>query len=198
MANRRKKKLMAVQNKRTLVAVAAALLMFWAVHASAADLPARLLVDPSEATQIERDAFERGAIVIFGSRTYDPATGQPFNVQILEGGSAPPVSPGQGASGRCFSACVYAYIGGSSRYMTAGDSLGIHRFTAASPSEHDLEHAQLVSGELARYISDMGVDVRLFQIASQVPSASVYRLTLKDAIALRVANNGHPTRDRKG
>jgi hypothetical protein len=73
--------------------------------------------------------------------------------------------------------------------MTERDSLGIHRFTAGAPSEHDLERAQVVSGEIARYISDMGVDVRVFQIASQVPSASMYRLTLKDAMALRVANH---------
>ena len=105
---------------------------------------------------------------------------------------------GEETSGGCFSACVYAFIGGSFRYMTEGDTLGIHRFSTDAPSEHDLERAQLMSGELARYISDMGVDVKLFQIASRVPSASMYRLSLKDALALRVANNGRQTRDRNG
>ena len=82
--------------------------------------------------------------------------------------------------------------------MTEQDSLGVHRFSAGSSSENDLERAQLVSGEIARYISDMGVDVRLFQLASRVPSASMYRLGLKEALALRVANNGRQTRGQNG
>jgi hypothetical protein len=102
------------------------------------------------------------------------------------------------ASGRCVSACVYAYIGGLSRYMTERDTLGIHRFSAPSRSENDLERAQLVSAEIAGYISDMGVDVRLFQLASRVPSASIYSLSLKEALDLRVANNGRQTRYRDG
>src|SRR5262245_58952389 len=82
------------QDKRTLKALSAALLMLSAFSGSAADLPSRLLVDPSQAAQIEKQAFERGAIVVYGSRTYDPVTGQPFNVQILEGGQLPPVPSG--------------------------------------------------------------------------------------------------------
>jgi len=284
---------MATRTRRDLTALAAGVLSFVSLHTGAADLPARLLVDPSDAAQVEKEAFKRGAIVVFGSRTIDPATGQPFNVQILEGGNAargtsgeedrtrndvsrfverpaqdpaagqvlnisvqyvrararwavfvsgfidpgapdrmaaeltrqnvptadvyldsPGGSVGAGIAlgrmfrrykmstyigsndgtrepyGRCYSACVYAYIGGTSRYMKEADSLGIHRFTAGAPSEHDLERAQLVSAEIARYISDMGVDLKLFQIASRIPSASMYRLNVKDAITLRVANNG--------
>ena len=279
----------------------AGVLLLSAQSTSAADLPERLLVSPSQLVEIEKQAFERGAIVIYGSPTYDPVTRRTFNVQILEGGKLPPMpsgadeprpngvpryverpvsdsavgqtlnisfrppragerwtillhgvidpgapgrlaaelarhnvraadvfldSPGgslgaglalgrlfrrhnmstyigstvqgQAASGRCFSACVYAYIGGASRYMTEQDSLGVHRFSAGSSSENDLERAQLVSGEIARYISDMGVDVRLFQLASRVPSASMYRLDLKEALALRVANNGQQTRGQNG
>jgi hypothetical protein len=280
---------------------AGVLLLLSVLSTSAAELPERLLVNPSQVTDIEKQAFERGAIVIYGSSTYDPVTGQRFNVQILEGGKLPPMpsgpddprpngvpryverpvsdspagqtlnialrppragerwtivltgiidpgaptrlvaelirhnvraadvfldSPGgslgaalalgrlfrrhnmsthignsaqaQAATGRCFSACVYAFIGGASRYMTEQDSLGVHRFSAGSSSENDLERAQLVSGEIARYISDMGVDVRLFQLASRVPSASMYRLGLKEALALRVANNGRQTRGQDG
>ena len=33
---------------------------------------------------------------------------------------------GEETSGGCFSACVYAFIGGSFRYMAEGDTLGIH------------------------------------------------------------------------
>ena len=292
---------MSNRNRQTLKTLLAVSLILSAISVNADGLPARLLVDPSQTAQIEKQAFEHGAIVVYGSRTYDPVTGQPFNVQIIEGGQLPPVPPGAddrgpsyapryierpandptsgqtlnislrppragerwtvvlsgvidpGAPARlaaelsrqnvrtgdvylnsrggslaagmalgrlfrrysmstyigsktqggepssgCFSACVYAFIGGSSRYMTENDSLGIHRFSTAAPTENDLERAQLVSGELARYISDMGVDVRLFQIASRVPSASMYRLSLREAVDLRVANNGRQIRDRNG
>ena len=285
--------------KRALKRLTAVSLIVAVLPGLAAELPARLLVDPSQTGALEKQAFQRGAIVVYGSRTYDPVTGEPFNVQILEGGSAAPApsgpddrqypqggrwierpvneptggpilnvsirppragerwtivlsgvidpaaparvsaelarhnvrmadvyldSPGgsvgagialgrlfrrlnmstyvgrdnQRGEGRCFSACVYAYIGGSSRYMTERDALGIHRFSAGAPSENDLERAQLVSAEIARYITDMGVDVKLFQLASRVPSASMYRLTFKEALELRVANNRRQDRERNG
>ena len=88
------RRIMAPQTKRALTMLAAASLIFSALPTGAADLPARLLVDPSNLPQIEKQAFERGAIVVYGSRTYDPVTGQPFNVQILEGGSVPPAPSG--------------------------------------------------------------------------------------------------------
>lgn len=68
--------------------------------------------------------------------------------------------------GICLSACVYAFLGGTARYFSASDFLGVHRFGSRNYFIPE-EVSQRVASDLAKFIEDMGVDQRLLQIASR-------------------------------
>ena len=87
-------------------------------------------------------------------------------------------------NGICASACAYAFLGGASRSIGAGDKLGFHQFsnsktTTASiqPIEiqgYMLSSEQLVSGVIADYIVEMGVDARVLAIASSASKDDLF------------------------
>jgi len=100
------------------------------------------------------------------------------------------------ARGRCSSACVYALIGAKVRDAPPGARLGVHsgkliyyysdgRVKASSPerpSSGDKIRIAELDTELRRYIRDMGIDTRLFEVASKVPHERVHYLS-RDEIA---------------
>ena len=65
----------------------------------------------------------------------------------------------------CFSACAYAFFGGEKRYL-GGGLLGVHRFGSYRYGITG-DEAQVASSDIARYLEEMGVDQRVFQIASR-------------------------------
>lgn len=97
---------------------------------------------------------------------------------------------GDNVSGECYSACVYAFVGGYFRTLREGDILGVHRFSKPAPTSTDLDSAQIVSGEISKYLNEMGVDVKLFELTTRVSSDQIYILSMEEALKLRAANNG--------
>ena len=83
-----------------------------------------------------------------------------------------PIAPGE-----CLSACAYAFIGGEGRRVSEESRLGFHQFGlpggAALPDAVGLAGGQEVSGILLSYLIEMGVDPRLFVLASATPSADM-------------------------
>lgn len=77
--------------------------------------------------------------------------------------------------GRCESACAYAFMGGVNRIMGKGSLLGFHRFQAPG-KVIDGDSAQAISGQLISYILEMGVDARVFVVASAEDSHSMFHL----------------------
>ena len=70
-------------------------------------------------------------------------------------------------AGVCISACAYAFLGGSTRWLTEGDKLGFHQFfdkRAIADLDADIFDGndryldQLVSGFVANYLIEMGID----------------------------------------
>jgi hypothetical protein len=79
--------------------------------------------------------------------------------------------------GICASACVYAFIGGGTRFASKS-KIGIHQFydgkalnepLAKTASAVDRSVDQLLAGLLLEYVMRMGVDARLISLASSVP-----------------------------
>jgi hypothetical protein len=78
--------------------------------------------------------------------------------------------------GICASACAYAFLGGVSRTIEEGSRIGFHQFYRSKLTEADsspiqlqgytLSTEQLMSGIIASYIVEMGVDARVMTIAS--------------------------------
>jgi hypothetical protein len=83
-----------------------------------------------------------------------------------------PVAPGE-----CLSACAYAFLGGEGRRLGPGSRLGFHQFALpggeALPDAVGLAGGQQVSGMVLAYLIEMGVDPRLFVLASATPSAAM-------------------------
>lgn len=49
---------------------------------------------------------------------------------------------------------------------------------------------QIMSGSITAYLSEMGVDVKLFQLTNRAGREQIYRISVEEARALGVANNG--------
>ncbi len=83
-----------------------------------------------------------------------------------------PIAPGD-----CLSACAYAFLGGEGRRVPEGSRLGFHQFGlpggAALPDAVGLAGGQEVSGMLLAYLIEMGVDPRLFVLASATPNVEM-------------------------
>lgn len=92
--------------------------------------------------------------------------------------------------GVCLSACVYAYVGGYYRYARKDDVIGVHRFFREGATPKDVELAQVVSAAITNHLNAMGVDTKLFEIASATAADNITKIPLSDAMRLRVVNNG--------
>ena len=94
--------------------------------------------------------------------------------------------PGQTTAGGCFSACVYALMGGARRVVPPRSLVGVHKmfaFTAgADPSgdsgarRRDFDDGA-VAGALARYAVRMGVSRELVERAERSSPDSVHMLS---------------------
>ncbi len=93
--------------------------------------------------------------------------------------------------GECYSACVFAFVGGYFRYLTDASTIGVHRFSKTTASSSDLALAQVISGQITSYLSEMGVDVALFELMSQVSSDGIRIISETAAKRYRVVNNGY-------
>jgi len=87
-------------------------------------------------------------------------------------------------NGICASACAYAFLGGASRSIGAGSKLGFHQFSNSKSTTASIEpieiqgyilsSEQLVSGVIADYIVEMGVDARVLAIASSASKDDLF------------------------
>lgn len=101
----------------------------------------------------------------------------------------PPVSAGSSVrSAVCASACALAFLGGVRRQVEPGARLGVHQFALAAGGNVGDSATQGTMVRLAGYITEMGVDRRLLDIASLVPNDKMHWLTRDQATTLRVDN----------
>jgi hypothetical protein len=91
--------------------------------------------------------------------------------------------------GDCFSACVYAFLGGRKRTVRDQDRLGVHRFYRGDQSVDRTPDGaeQVIFGRLLRYVLDMGVDARLLQVATGVRPNDIRYIRTNELIEWRIA-----------
>jgi hypothetical protein len=92
--------------------------------------------------------------------------------------------------GYCYSACALAFLGGEYRYLTKGSVYGVHRFFWEGHSNNDADIAQIVSANVVEYIRSMGVDTKLFALASQAGASEAITPSHDTLVALNVINDG--------
>ena len=91
--------------------------------------------------------------------------------------------------GSCYSACVFAFLGGAYRFAPPQSRIGVHRFSSLS-ADADPDVVQRVSATVMRYIREMGADVDLFERMSRKGKEQILVLGKDDLERLRVVNNG--------
>jgi hypothetical protein len=96
---------------------------------------------------------------------------------------ADPSAPGSLLAGRCFSACVYALIGGRKRVIPLNSEVGIHRMFAYEPGRglsgmFGERYRRLDDGGmrsvLSRYSGKMGVSPQLIYSAERVMPDNIH------------------------
>lgn len=100
-------------------------------------------------------------------------------------------------SGRCYSACVYALMGGKKRVIPPESRVGVHRMFNYSTS-FDLTEGGLVRernyddggmrATLSRYASMMGVSTELVNLAERTSPDQLYMLTGADIARWRLGS----------
>ena len=127
----------------------------------------------------------RGGNLMAGLQLGEMIRKNDFNTQIgrtidLEGGftygTVHIQEPYEYPVAYCMSACAYAFLGGASRSYSSKDIYGIHRFGVRKGTVSG-DEAQLISSFVAKYIQDMGVDLSVFELASETDfEHDIYRV----------------------
>jgi hypothetical protein len=103
--------------------------------------------------------------------------------------------------GQCHSACVYAFVGASSRRVASGAMLGVHahrvdlnalkQMTQSSPETRAPPDPAVIKQLLQQYLTRMGIDLRLEETAIKVSTHRMYVLSPDE-----IARFGIETRSR--
>lgn len=91
----------------------------------------------------------------------------------------------------CASACSLAFIGGSARALEEGAMLGVHQFSSTTGAM-DESASQVTVTALAAYVTEMGVDRRMIDLASVTSSKDIFWIKASDARKLRIDNTVAP------
>jgi hypothetical protein len=95
------------------------------------------------------------------------------------------------AGAMCHSACIYALVGASVRHVPADALLGVHGTTASSGSvaisrRPGAPTAAQLHAARRQYMSQMGVDPEVVELATKVPSAGLRILTRDEITRFRI------------
>lgn len=114
-------------------------------------------------------------------------------------GSSKPDENGwyEDSPGVCISACAYAFLGGDERWLFEDEKLGFHQFYDKRAIEdfdakifdgYDRVLDQVITGYVANYLIEMGIDPNLYVFSSKVPPKEVQYISLEDALRWNVAS----------
>jgi hypothetical protein len=100
----------------------------------------------------------------------------------------------------CASACVYALIGGKVRQVPPGARLGVHAaklvlyrvgggkidFSDRMVASYQKDRLAELNGQMRRYVQEMKVDVRLFDLSIKIPHENVHYLTRDEIVGFGI------------
>jgi hypothetical protein len=93
----------------------------------------------------------------------------------------------------CESACALAFLGGKARYAEPG-SIGVHKSSFRSDSKLSREDAvsaiQTLTAEIVSYMSEMGADSALLQLAFRYDANDMRYLSRSEMVRFRVITAG--------
>lgn len=102
----------------------------------------------------------------------------------------------------CNSACAYAFLGGARRNIHTDAKLGFHQFydpaalntqllgSKIVDQEFNNARDQYISGVIVNYLAEMGIDTRLYSLASGVgPLDLIRHLSVEEVVKFRIDNS---------
>jgi hypothetical protein len=94
--------------------------------------------------------------------------------------------------GYCESACPFAFAGGVFRLMDGDSKLGVHQFFLASgvAGSTDMATGQITSTLLANHLTNLGIDLRVMEIAARAPPDTMNYLSPLEAYEMNLVNAG--------
>lgn len=90
----------------------------------------------------------------------------------------------------CFSACAYAFLGGTSRRIASDKAFGVHQFY--SKQDGGESRAQISLTVLANYLDEMGVDRKVLDIASLTAPNRIQLVSIAASRQLNIDNTNPP------
>lgn len=92
----------------------------------------------------------------------------------------------------CESACPFAFAGGVFRMMDSGSRMGVHQFfkPSGSVASTDIATGQITSTLLANHLSNLGIDLRLLEVAATAAPDQMNYMDPFQAYELNLVNAG--------
>ncbi len=141
---------------------------------------------------IQENHIEPGGEIYFNSATGNRIEGIRMGRYIRQFGLMTHIGDTDPSTpGACVSACSFAYLGGTFRFMNATATYGVHRFyRSQSQQEFTLEEAPTVSKVMTDYMRDMGVSTSLFRYMTISGKGDVVLIDKQTLRSLGVVNQG--------
>lgn len=95
------------------------------------------------------------------------------------------------SAAHCYSACVFAFVGGITRRVEGTGQIGVHQFRGAKNDVGE-KSAQVAIAGLGAYLEEMGVDRRLLDAASVTDPETIFLVPRKLLQALNVDTSDPP------
>ncbi|MCK1788610.1 hypothetical protein [Pseudomonas violetae] len=147
-----------------------------------------------------KNAFLNGrqvGFVFFNSHGGDLVAAMELGQLIRERGFSTQIGRWTGpnttpAPGACESACPFALAGGVFRLMDGKSKMGVHQFFKANgvAGDNDIATGQITSILLANHLSNLGVSLRLLEVAAKAGPADMNYLSPLEAYELDLVNAG--------
>lgn len=95
----------------------------------------------------------------------------------------------------CFSACTIVFLGGEYRFFHPKSEFGVHQYKseysmALYTFDHVEAYAQVFSGYLLDYVTEMGIEPEFYEITVAQTNDDIEYIGYEDLIRLKVVNNG--------
>jgi len=137
--------------------------------------------------------YEGGPLVVLNSPGGNLAAGltlgMAFRAAHIKTAVGATIGEGDAANqvtGSCYSACAYAFLGGTDRLMLRDSVIGFHQFSHGEPRADDMSRAQSLDGTILLYLKRMGVDPEVLTLATSASPSEINSPDAKERARLHI------------
>lgn len=90
--------------------------------------------------------------------------------------------------GDCASACTFAFIGAHYRVVADGGRFGVHQFSFSDDSTLGVSAGQVVSADVAKFLTDQGVDISFLRRMASMPPEGIDWVPIEELQDMGIIN----------